>query len=127
MILWDSRSRNNTGTKNILHNTRVVPIYYFFNFLSQSYPYEFVIKKNAVVSINSYNAWNYFDLQYLSSKSSITCWRMLFGLAACQAVKSVQLTLNRHPPRLGIDSIKLKHSSTEVKSRSLDCIKKSIF
>ena len=28
-------------------------------------------------------------------------------------------------PRLGIDSIKLKHSSTEVKSRSLDCINKA--
>ena len=131
MILWDSRSQNNTGTKNILHNTRVVPIYYFFNFLSQSYriqlsPYTVIVsKKNAVASIYSYNAWNYFALQYLSSKSSITCWRMLFGLAACQAVKSVQLTLNRHPPRLGIVSIKLKHSSTEVKSRSLDCINKA--
>ena len=50
---------------------------------------------------------------------------MLFGLAACQAVKSVQLTLNRHPPRLGIDSIKLKHSSTELKSRSLKCVNKA--
>ena len=101
----------------------------FSIFLSQSYLIQLspdtviVLKKNAVVSIYSYNAWNYFDLQYLSSKSSITCWRMLFGLAPCQAVKSVQLTLNRHPPRLRIDSIKLKHSSTVVKCRSLDCIK----
>ena len=71
--------------------------------------------------------WQYIDKDISISKSSITCWRMLFGLAACQAVKSVQLTLNRHPPRLGIDSIKLKHSSTEVKSRSLDCIKKAYF